>query len=208
VTSTPQEPSRRGRYHHGDLPSALIRTGFHLLAKSGLAAFSVAQVARELGVSTAAPYRHFPDRAHLLAAVATQAATELAAEVERAADLAGAAPAERFAATAGAYVRFAGTRGAGFSVIFATELRALHDEALAAAGRHLMDLLLDLAHEATGRGVEDSLRLLEQHIAVAHGLVALHADGFFSRQQHTVEHLAEQAVEASRTLLRGLTTPR
>jgi hypothetical protein len=105
-------------------------------------------------------------------------------------------------------VRFAGTRGAGFSVIFATELRALHDEALAAAGRHLMDLLLDLTHEATGRGAEDSLRLLEQHIAVAHGFVALHADGFFSRQQHTVEHLAEQAVEASRTLLRGLATPR
>jgi AcrR family transcriptional regulator len=168
----------------------------------------VAQVARELGVSTAAPYRHFPDRDHLLAAVATQAAEELAAEVERAAEGAGDDPAERFAATAGAYVRFARTRGAGFSVIFATELRALHDQALAAAGRRLMDLLLDLAHAATGLGPEHSLWLLEQHIALAHGYVALHADGFFARQQHTVEHLADQAVEGSRTLLRGLATPR
>lgn len=208
MTSTPQDSPRRGRYHHGDLRSALVRTGFDLLAKSGPAAFSVAQVARELGVSTAAPYRHFPDRAHLLAAVATQAAEELAAELERAAELAGPDPAERFAATAGAYVRFVSARGAGFTVIFATELQALHDQTLATAGRRLMDLLLDLAHEATGLGPEHSPRLLEQHIALAHGYVALHADGFFSRRQHTVEHLADQAVEASRTLLRGLATPR
>jgi AcrR family transcriptional regulator len=207
VTSTPQDSHRRGRYHHGDLRSALIKTGFDLLASSGPTAFSVARVARELGVSTAAPYRHFPDRDHLLAAVATQAAEELAVEVERAAEGAGDDPAERFAATAGAYVRFAGTRGAGFTVIFATELRALHDQALAAAGRHLMDLLLTLAQEATGLGPEHALRLLEQHIAAAHGYVALRADGFFSRRQHTVEQLADQAVEASRTLLRGLATP-
>jgi hypothetical protein len=68
-----------------------------------------------------------------------------------------------------------------------------------------MDLLLTLAQEATGLGLEHALLLLEQHIAVAHGYVALHADGFFSRQHHSVDRLADQAVEASRTLLRGPT---
>jgi AcrR family transcriptional regulator len=68
---------RGGRYHHGELRAALIEASFDLLAESGLAAFSVAQVARRLGVSTAAPYRHFPDRDHLVAAVAAQAAAEL-----------------------------------------------------------------------------------------------------------------------------------
>src|SRR3954462_15899119 len=88
VTSTP----RRGRDHHGDLRSALIRTGFDLLARSGLTAFSVAQVARELGVSTAAPYRHFPDRDHLLAAVATPAAEGLTEGAREAAAAAGEGP--------------------------------------------------------------------------------------------------------------------
>jgi hypothetical protein len=111
---------------------------------------------------------------------------------------------ERFAATGGAYVRFAATRGAGFDVIFAAELRDLHDEALAAAGRLLMDRLLDLARAAIGGDTELSLRLLEQHVALAHGYVALLANGFFARPHHTVEHLSTQAVEASRTLVRGL----
>lgn len=196
--------ARRDRYHHGDLRTALVKTGFELLAESGLGAFSVAQVARRLGISTAAPYRHFPDRDHLLAAVATLAATELAAEIERAVEEAGSHPVERFAATGGAYVRFAATRGAGFTIIFAAELRDLHDEALSAAGRHLMDRLLDLAREATGGNTERSLWLLEQHVALAHGYVALLADGFFARPHQTVDHLAAQAAEAARTLVRGL----
>jgi len=200
VTGTP----RRDRYHHGDLRTALVDTGFELLAESGLAEFSVARVARRLGVSTAAPYRHFPDRDHLLAAVATRAATELAAEVERAVEGAGSDPVDRFAATGGAYLRFAATRGAGFTVIFAKDLRDLRDEALSTAGRHLMDRLLDLAREAVGGDTERALWLLEQHVALAHGYVALLADGFFARPHHTVDHLAAQAERAARTLVRGL----
>ena len=50
-------------------------------------------MARRLGVSTAAPYRHFPDRDHLMAAVATQAAVELAEEFGRAVADAGSDPA-------------------------------------------------------------------------------------------------------------------
>ncbi|HEX6347422.1 TetR/AcrR family transcriptional regulator [Umezawaea sp.] len=192
------------RYHHGDLRAALISTGYDLLAEHGLAAFSVARVARELEISTASPYRHFPDRDHLLAAVATRAAEELAAEVERAVDAAGPDPVDRFAATGGAYVRFAAVRGAGFNVIFAAELRGLHDEALSAAGRGLMDRLLDLARAAVGGDTERSLWLLEQQVALAHGYVALLADGFFVRPHQTVDHLARQATEAGRTLARGL----
>ncbi|MCS7477601.1 TetR/AcrR family transcriptional regulator [Umezawaea endophytica] len=200
MTGTP----RRDRYHHGDLRTALVDTGFDLLAESGLAEFSVARVARRLGVSTAAPYRHFPDRDHLLAAVATRAATELAAEVERAVDAAGSDPVDRFAASGGAYVRFAATRGAGFAVIFAVDLRDLRDEALSAAGRHLMDRLLDLAREAIGGDTERALWLLEQQVALAHGYVALLSDGFFARPHHTIDHLAVQAERAARTLIRGL----
>ena len=201
-------PRRGGRYHHGELRAALIEASFELLAESGLAAFSVAQVARRLGVSTAAPYRHFPDRDHLVAAVAAQAAVELKERFIEAAEEAGEDPAERFAATAGAYVRFAGTRGAGFDVIFAAELDRLHDDALVDAGRRLMDLLLDLAQRATGQSLEVSLTLVEHHIVAAHGYVALHRQGFFARRYDGVAATADRAVAESRTLLRGMREPR
>ncbi|MCM3925486.1 TetR/AcrR family transcriptional regulator, partial [Frankia sp. AiPs1] len=61
------EPGRTS-YHHGDLAAALVDGALDLIAEGGLAAFSVAAVARRVGVSSAAPYRHFPDRDSLLAA--------------------------------------------------------------------------------------------------------------------------------------------
>src|ERR1700761_9274755 len=57
-------------YHHGDLRRALIEAGRRLLEREGSAALSLRAVAREAGVSAAAPYHHFKDRAALLYAVA------------------------------------------------------------------------------------------------------------------------------------------
>ena len=85
-------------YHHGDLRAALVRSGRDQLAETGLAGFSVARVARRVGVSSGAPYRHFPDREALLAAVGQEVAAELTEALRRAADAAGDDPVERLAA--------------------------------------------------------------------------------------------------------------
>lgn len=57
-------------YHHGDLDAALVEAATKLLEERGPAAFSLREVARAVGVSHAAPYRHFPNRQALLEAVA------------------------------------------------------------------------------------------------------------------------------------------
>ncbi|MET7881611.1 TetR/AcrR family transcriptional regulator [Streptomyces avermitilis] len=178
------DTGRRGggrSYHHGDLPAALIRTSFELLAEHGPAEFSVAKVARRLGISTAAPYRHYSDRDHLLAAVAATAARDLADAVRAAADRAGDDPVDRFAAAGGVYARFVVERGVGFDVIYAPELEGLRDETLAEAGRALMDLLTDLAEAVDGRAKVDALDLVEHLVVLAHGYVSLYRDGFFAR---------------------------
>ncbi|MFF7194857.1 TetR/AcrR family transcriptional regulator [Streptomyces sp. NPDC008079] len=205
MSGNAQGGPQRGRYHHGELRPALIEASFDLLAEAGPAAFSVARVARRLGVSTAAPYRHFADRDHLLAAVATRAAEELAERFRQAADGAGQDPAERFAATAGAYVRYVGARGAGFDVIFARPLVALQDRDLADAGRRLVDLLFELAQDALGQGPAAALTLLEQHVTAAHGYATLHPGGLFSRvsPREGVDGTADLAVATSRALVRG-----
>lgn len=57
-------------YHHGDLRRALIDAARRLLERDGPSALSLRAVAREAGVSPAAPYHHFKDKGELLDAVA------------------------------------------------------------------------------------------------------------------------------------------
>jgi AcrR family transcriptional regulator len=59
-------------YHHGDLRRALVEAARRLLEAEGAAAMSLRAVAREAGVSPAAPYHHFKDKGELMAAVASE----------------------------------------------------------------------------------------------------------------------------------------
>jgi AcrR family transcriptional regulator len=59
-------------YHHGDLRQAVLQTAGGILEKEGLRALSLRELARRAGVSHNAPYRHFPDRESLLAALAAE----------------------------------------------------------------------------------------------------------------------------------------
>jgi AcrR family transcriptional regulator len=61
--------STTGHYHHGDLRNALLQATAQLLRERGIDGFSLRDVARAAGVSHAAPYRHFRDKAALLRAV-------------------------------------------------------------------------------------------------------------------------------------------
>lgn len=58
------------RYHHGHLRAALLEAAEQTLRSQGLAALSLRDLAREVGVSHAAPRRHFPERQDLLDALA------------------------------------------------------------------------------------------------------------------------------------------
>jgi AcrR family transcriptional regulator len=187
-------------YHHGDLRAALIQASFDLLAECGPQRFSVAAVARRLGVSTAAPYRHFPDRDHLLGAVSAAAARDLRAAIVVAADAAGRDPGARLAAAAGAYVRYVVRTGAGFHVIYATELYRLPDDARREQTRALMTTLVELATATGSRSYQEAVRLVEATVAVAHGYASLYADGFFGRNPTTVDDIAARATEAAAAL--------
>jgi AcrR family transcriptional regulator len=106
-------PEREGPYHHGNLREALIGAALELLAERGKKALSLREVARRAGVSHAAPYRHFADRAELLSAIAEHGFAEL----ERELSLAGSS----LAAVASAYVGFALAQPARFRLMFEPE---------------------------------------------------------------------------------------
>lgn len=62
-------PAKRKKsdYHHPDLRQALLDAAARLIKDDGLAGFSLREVAKKVGVSHAAPYRHFDSKEELLA---------------------------------------------------------------------------------------------------------------------------------------------
>ena len=68
-------------YHHGDLQQELLCAAGRLLEESNVAKLSMRAVAKEVGVSHTAPYRHFKDKESLLAGIAGQGFQMLSAQM-------------------------------------------------------------------------------------------------------------------------------
>jgi AcrR family transcriptional regulator len=67
----------------GDLREACVREALEIIAKGGIDSLSLRDVARRLGVSHQAPYKHFPSRDHILAEVVGRAYASFAAHIEK-----------------------------------------------------------------------------------------------------------------------------
>jgi AcrR family transcriptional regulator len=97
----------KNSYHHGDLRQSLIDGAIALMGETGISELSLRQVARRVGVSHNAPYRHFEDKEALLAAVAAQGFQSLQEAMETARQQVPAEAAKRLEAIGIAYVMFA-----------------------------------------------------------------------------------------------------
>src|ERR1700739_4949489 len=82
----PQPLARKplNAYHHGDLREALIRAALLDAEQGGPEAISIKALAKRLGVSQPAPYRHFADREALLVAVTAEAFRQFTAVLREA----------------------------------------------------------------------------------------------------------------------------
>jgi AcrR family transcriptional regulator len=109
--------TERRNYHHGDLRTALVEAGLRLLEEREGDEIGLREVARAVGVSATAVYRHFPDKAALLRALAAEGLAQLAA-AQRDAFAAAGGGAAGFAATGRAYIRFALASPALFRLTF------------------------------------------------------------------------------------------
>jgi AcrR family transcriptional regulator len=91
-------------YHHGDLKYALVEAAKKLLKENGPEGLTLRETARVVGVSHAAPYRHFADKQALLADVATGGFYELKESVRSVLEH---APGDKLFEMGMAYVLFA-----------------------------------------------------------------------------------------------------
>src|ERR1051326_6526472 len=200
-------PGKGGRYHHGDLRTALIDTAIELIGERGVRGFSLAEASRRLGVAVSAPYAHFADRDDLLAAVAVRAYEQLLAGIRPdSGELHD--PAGRLAAIARGYVRFAATSRPLFEMLYEAGIdKASHPE-IEAAERPLTDAFLDCVRAISGDASDEAVDELATALeATAYGHAVLLLDGS-GQDSNTVELAAERtarailALVASRDLLR------
>ncbi len=120
-------------YHHGNLRATLLAAAERSLRAHGADQLSLRELAREAGVSHAAPRRHFPDRQALLDALAEAGFARLDTQLRAALAAAGEDFAPRLHAMAAAYLRFATEDAALLELMFAGKHREGADRLVAAA---------------------------------------------------------------------------
>jgi AcrR family transcriptional regulator len=113
----PEQP-----YHHGDLRAALIAAARQTVEKEGFETLSLRGVAEKIGVSNAAPYRHFKDKKALLAALAADGFVALEQAYRKVREISD--PEQRLLAGARTFIGFAAERPGLFRLMFDSELLA------------------------------------------------------------------------------------
>ena len=169
---------KKKSYHHGNLEEALLKVGMKESRASGSRNLGVTHLAKLVGVTPMAVYRHFPSGENLKAAISQQAREELArrmaSAVAQETDLK-----RRFMATGRAYIEFGLGEPGLLSVAFldCQELPPREDNPSARDILH--DAILDLCNEGLIQA-KDVEAIAHFAWSVVHGftLLASSADPF------------------------------
>jgi AcrR family transcriptional regulator len=171
-------PSSRP-YHHGDLRATLLKCAERTLREKGAGALSLRELARAIGVSHAAPGRHFKDKQALLDALALDGYERLNRALGAAAETPGLDLEARMTALARAYLGFAVDNPELLELMFARKHAPEHSDSsdrLSAAVDQSLGSITAMITDAQERGEivqADPERITTIAAASLHGLAAL-----------------------------------
>lgn len=175
-------PRVKTGYHHGNLRQDLVAAALEIINRRGPEGLTLREVAKRLGVTAAAPYRHFESKEALLAAVATDGFTTLLEGMQVALEEAGPEPLARYEAMAVGYVRFATAHPDHFRVMYGPEVD--FEDVAVPQRRAAFKLLQDsvVACQDAGLAISDYAGAIANKAwAYAHGLVTLYLHGLLPR---------------------------
>ena len=172
--------SRRNNYHHGNLRQAILDLAETRLSDIRADDLSLRALAREIGVSQTAPYRHFGDKNALLAALATRGYIAMTTRMIRAQQGAGADPREKLRAVGKAYIDYALEHPELFKVMLGPSLQPQDRyPELSDASRQSFILVHEIVREGVEQSLfrEDNLEYLTNAAwAGVHGIATLKLD--------------------------------
>jgi AcrR family transcriptional regulator len=183
LASRRRKSSGDSPYHHGDLREALLKAAERVLERDGLAGLTLRAVAREAGVSHAAPTHHFGDLTGLVSELAAIGFRQFNATM-KAAGASGTTLMEKGMANAKAYVAFAQAHPGMYALMFRSNERldhsrpALHEAAEAAfaglAGSAAASRQEPISKESLSL---DQAAFIARNWSLVHGFTMLLLDG-------------------------------
>jgi AcrR family transcriptional regulator len=171
------------RYHHGDLRAALVAEGLKMLKSGEAEALSLREIARNVGVSATAVYRHFPDKAALLDALCEVGDQKLAEAFRKAMAKEKPGP-DAFGAMGRAYVRFALANPALFRLMMSAQGGKAQQST--SAGR---SMLVRAIEELSGpKASKRQLQITQLRAwSVVHGMAMLMLDGIVPQDDALID---------------------
>ncbi len=179
-----ETPGRRS-YHHGNLREAMVQAALDMIAQRGLAGLAIAEIARALGVSPAAPYRHFRDRNALIAEVARRGFERLATDLEAAWSAGRPDPVTAIERCGRAHLAFAQRDPAAYAAMFDPGLQDSRDSPDDAGLQQASDAAFAVLRQAAdaacatappNRGRAPPPQMVALHIwSLTHGIASLFA---------------------------------
>lgn len=172
-------------YHHGNLRSALIGAALAALEHEGPSALSLRGLARAVGVSATAVYRHFANKDDLVATIATEGFEGLSQDMHaRLAKEPEADPMRRLVILGEGYVAYAVAHPAHYRLMFGKRMveRAAYP-ALAQAAAHSYGILENAVADAIASGDLPAMpvkMLSTLSWSLVHGLSTLSNDGLLT----------------------------
>jgi AcrR family transcriptional regulator len=177
-------------YHHGDLRRVLLDNAFQMIKEQGVSKLSLRALARQAGVSHAAPGRHFADKASLMTALATESVKKMGEYLAAAYQETEGSAVDRNRALGRAFVRFAVENPAHYMVQIQPDLFHRGDSDFIAAANALTGTLSTAVEELQAEGIfsqHDPAMVVAMYMSVVTGVTALWLDGFLEHVVGTVD---------------------
>lgn len=167
---------RRG-YHHGNLRDAMIGAALDLIGVRGVASLTFAEIARAVGVSPAAPYRHFRDLNALMAEIGRRGFEQLADRLEVAWDAGRPDPVAAIENCGRAYLSYVRQERATYAAMFDSGFPVGDSVELGAASARAVGVLRQAAEAAVAilpKPQRPPAMMMALHIwSMCHGVAAL-----------------------------------
>ncbi|MDM0030101.1 TetR/AcrR family transcriptional regulator [Variovorax saccharolyticus] len=193
-------------FHHGDLRNALLTTTLEMLKEADGWQFTLRELARRAGVSHTASYKHFPDKASLLAEVAILGFDQLRHVLLDAQPSPQMPKRDGFMQLCHAYVAYGASNPNLYRLMFSAEARERPNAQLKAHGMASMRVLVEAIEQGQRSGwlrSRDASQQAHATWAQLHGLTLLILDGLFGPARGR-----KRAIQAALDVLfEGLASP-